>query len=102
MTKLGHMPLNCLIFQDDIARLNSTLDQARKGARGDPGPEEVEIESWKIKICISWIREVQRKTRREAEQSPVMMGSHIMEESPDEKYLGDQIQIIICNITTKY
>ena len=30
LTELGHMPLNCLIFQDDIARLNTTLDQARK------------------------------------------------------------------------
>ena len=32
LTELGHMPLNCLIFQDDIARLNTTLDQARRGA----------------------------------------------------------------------
>ena len=31
LTELGHMPLNCLIFQDDIARLNTTLDQARSG-----------------------------------------------------------------------
>ena len=32
VTELGHMPLNCLIFQDDIARLNTTLEQARRGA----------------------------------------------------------------------
>ena len=25
LTELGHMPLNCLIFQDDIARLNTTV-----------------------------------------------------------------------------
>ena len=30
ITELGDMPLNCLIFQDDIARLNTTFDQARK------------------------------------------------------------------------
>ena len=32
LTELGHMPLNCLIFQNDIARLNTTLEQARTGA----------------------------------------------------------------------
>ena len=32
LTELGQMPLNCLIFQDDIARLNTTLEQARTGA----------------------------------------------------------------------
>ena len=32
LTELGHMTLNCFIFQDDIARLNTTLDQARRRA----------------------------------------------------------------------
>ena len=32
-----------------------------------------------------------RKTRQEARENPVMMGSHIMEESQEEKYLGDMI-----------
>ena len=32
LTEIGHMPLNCLIFQDNIAWLNTTLDQARRGA----------------------------------------------------------------------
>ena len=32
LTELGHMPLNWLLFQDDIARLNITLDQASRGA----------------------------------------------------------------------
>ena len=30
---IGNMPLNCLIFQDDIAKMNLTLEDARKGAR---------------------------------------------------------------------
>ena len=33
ITDLGAMPLNCLIFQDDIAKLNKTLEQARTGAK---------------------------------------------------------------------
>ena len=30
---IENMPLNCLIFQDDIAKINRTLDDARKGAK---------------------------------------------------------------------
>ena len=30
---IGNLKLNSLIFQDDIARMNSTLDQARQGAQ---------------------------------------------------------------------
>ena len=30
---IGNMPLNSLIFQDDIAKMNYTLEDARKGAR---------------------------------------------------------------------
>ena len=36
--------------------------------------------------------EFKEKTRREAKEAPVMMGSHIMEESSEEKYLGAQIR----------
>ena len=28
-----NMPLNCLIFQDDIAKINRTLEDAMKGAK---------------------------------------------------------------------
>ena len=28
----SNMPLNCLIFQDHIAKINRTMDKARKGA----------------------------------------------------------------------
>ena len=30
---IGNLKLNSLIFQDDIARMNSTMDQARQGAQ---------------------------------------------------------------------
>ena len=30
---IGNMPLNCLIFEDNIAEINPTLDDARKGAK---------------------------------------------------------------------
>ena len=34
---------------------------------------------------------IKEKTRQDARENPVMMGSHIMEESSEEKYLGDMI-----------
>ena len=30
----GNMPLNSLIFQHDIAKINRTMEDARKGAKG--------------------------------------------------------------------
>ena len=30
---IGNMRLNCLIFQDDIAKMNQTMADARKGAK---------------------------------------------------------------------
>ena len=32
-SKIGKMELNSLIFQDDIAKMNFTLEDARKGAK---------------------------------------------------------------------
>ena len=54
ITELGHMPLNCLIFQDDIARLNPTLEQARRGATliGDTlAKKRAEKQLNKVKVC---------------------------------------------------
>ena len=68
LTEPGHMPLNCLIFQDDIKRLNSTLDQARKGA--------------------ALIGETLAQKRLKLNHGK---SSHIMKYSPEEKSLGDQI-----------
>ena len=31
--KIGDMPLNCLIFQDDIAKMNESMKKARNGAK---------------------------------------------------------------------
>ena len=32
MSNMGHIPLNCLIFEDDIAKMNQTMEAAGKGA----------------------------------------------------------------------
>ena len=45
----------------------------------------------KSKYVLLGSKEFKEKTRREAKENPIMMESHEMEESPEEKYLGDQI-----------
>ena len=94
LTELGHMPLNCLIFQDDIAWLNTTLDQARRGAAiiGETlAKKKLKSNHGKSRYVLLGSEEFKAKTRKEAKEAPVMMGSHIMEESPEEKYLGDMV-----------
>ena len=94
LTELGHMPLNCLIFQDDIARLNTTLEQARRGATliGDTlAKKKLKSNLTKSRYVLLGSAEFKERTRQEARENPVMMGSHIMEESSEEKYLGDMI-----------
>ena len=88
------MPLNCLIFQDDIARLNTTLDQARRGAKiigGTLAEKQLKSNLSKSRYVLLGSKEFKERTRREAKEAPVMMGNHIMEESPEEKYLGDMV-----------
>ena len=88
------MSLNCLIFQDDIARLNTTLEQARRGATliGDTlAQKKLKSNLTKSRYVLLGSEEFKERTRREAKENPVMMGSHIMEESPEEKYLGDMV-----------
>ena len=88
------MPLNCLIFQDDIARLNTTLEQARTGAtliEETLAKKKLKSNLDKSRYVLLGSAEFKAKTRLEAQHNPVMMGNHIMEESPEEKYLGDMI-----------
>ena len=88
LTELGQMPLNCLFFQDDIARLNTTLDQARRGATiiGETlAKKQLKSNLSKSRYVLLGSEEFKERTRREAKEAPVMMVNHITEESPEEK-----------------
>ena len=45
----------------------------------------------KSKYVLLGFKEFKEISSREAKENPIMMGSHKMEESPEENYLGDQI-----------
>ena len=70
-----------------IARLNTNLDQARKGAAliGETlAQKKLKSNHGKSRYVLLGSEEVKERTRREAKEAPVMMRSHIMEESPEE------------------
>ena len=77
-----------------LTRLNSTLDKARNGAKligENLARKRLKSNYSRSKDVLLGSKEFKEKTRREAKEKPIMMGSHKMEESPEEKYLGDQI-----------
>ena len=91
-TELGHKPLNCLNFQDNIVKL--TLEQAKRGATliGDTlAKKKLKSNLTKSRYVLLRSEEFKERTRQEAKETPVMMGSHIMEESSEDKYLGDMV-----------
>ena len=66
----------------------------KTGSRTDqrnPSKKETEVKLQQVEICPKRSKEFKERSRREAKKKPIMIGSHKMEESPEEKYLGDQI-----------
>ena len=88
------MPLKSLIFQDDIARMNYTLEDVRKGAR-DVGSmvesKQLRANTSKSKYVIMAPLKSRTALLKEAEDNPIKMGETIIENSKSKKYLGDQI-----------
>ena len=74
--------------------VNTTLEQARRGATiiGETlANKKLKSNLTPSRYVLLGSEEFKAKTRKEAKEAPVMMGSHIMEESPEEKYLGDMV-----------
>lgn len=93
-TKIGHVGLNNLIFQDDISKLNDSLEQARKDCQKIDRTLESKLLSLnydKSKYMIIGSTKYRNKTLKELEKSPMKMGSSTIDHSSSEKYLGDII-----------
>ena len=91
---IGELELNSLIFQDDIAKMNYTMEDARKGAK-DVGrlleSKQLRANTSKSKFVVMGSKESRTKILKEAESNSIMMGTTVIENSKSEKYLGDQI-----------
>ena len=53
--------------------------------------KNLESNHGKSRYILLGSEEFKAKTRREAKEAPMMMRSHIMEENPEDKYLGDMV-----------
>ena len=83
-----------MIFQDDIAKLNFTLEDAKKGAR-DVGrmleSKQLHANTPKSKYIIMATPKSRTALPKEAEAKPIQMGETVIENSKSEKNWGDQI-----------
>ena len=74
---IGELELNSLIFQDNIAKMNRTLEDARKGAR-DVGrmleSKQLKANTSKSKFVVIGTPESRTEILKEAEANPIKMG----------------------------
>ena len=86
--------MNSLIFQDNIAKMNRTLEDARKGAK-DVGrmleSKQFRANTSKSKFVVIGTPESRTEILKEAEANSIKQGETIIDNSKSEKYLGDQI-----------
>ena len=87
--------IGCAIYDATLGmtdlKLNSTLEQARTGAEliGETlAKQRLKSNYGKSKYVLLG---VQKKNQKRVTVNPIKMGSHIIEESKEKKYLGDQI-----------
>ena len=93
-TKIGHVGLNSLIFQDDIGKLNDNLQQARDGCHKihrTLQSKQLSLNNDKSKYMIFGSSKFRNKALKELKENPMTMGSGFIDHSPAEKYLGDII-----------
>ena len=92
--KIGNIELNSLIFQDNIAKMNFTLKDARNCARYVGWmleSKQLRANTSISKFVIMAPPKSRRELLKEVEANPIKMGETIIENSRTKKYLGDQI-----------
>ena len=91
---IGEVELNSLIFQDEITKMNCTLEDARNGAK-DVGrlleSNQLRANAAKSSFVIIGSYKSMTEILKEAAANPIMVGDMIIANSKSEKYLGDHI-----------
>ena len=95
-TKIGNVEINSEILQDDIANLNDNVSKARVACEkiNDAlSRKQLSLNYNKSKYMIigSKNKKDREKILREIKENPMRMGNSIIENSQEEKYLGDEI-----------
>ena len=93
-TRLGTLGLNSLILQDDISKVNDTLEQARDGCEKIDETlkrKQLSVNYSKSKFLVMGSRKFRKETLEQTKVNPMKMGGVVIEHSEKEKYLGDYI-----------
>ena len=91
---IGQLPLNTLIFQDDISKMNDDIEQAREGCQKIDRTLKSKLLSAnydKSKFLIIGKEKSRKSTLEILGKDPLHMGGVKIEHSVQEKYLGDWI-----------
>ena len=98
-TKIGDLILHTLIFQDDIAKLNDNIEDARKGCNKIDETLKQKLLSTnydKSKYLIIGGNKARMEMIEKLKDDPIRMGDIIIENAKMEKYLGDLIHELGC------
>ena len=93
-SSIGEIPLNSLILQDDISKINDTLEDPRKGCKmldSTLKRKLLSVNYDKSKFLVIGSNKYRNKILHDIEKAPMKMGGVEINHSEKEKYLGDVI-----------
>ena len=96
---IGDLGLCCLIFQDDIGKLNDTLEEVREGCNKIDETLKGKLLSLnydKSKFVIIGSAKERAEMEKILELDPIKMGNVKIDQTLMEKYLGDLIHQLGC------
>ena len=89
-THIGTLPLNAVVMQDDIAKLNDSIGQARDGCNKIHNTlmrKQLSVNHDKCKYLIVGPKKFRKDTLKELETQPMSMGAGcvVMKHAANEK-----------------
>ena len=98
-TNIGTLPLNAVVMQDDIAKLNDNIEQARDGCNKIHSTltrKQLSVNHDKCKYLIVGPKKFREDTLKDLETQPMGMGGVVIKHAANEKYLGDWVNELGC------
>ena len=98
-TYIGHLDLNSLIMQDDIAKVSTSLAEARQRCEDIYKlltRKQLSVNDTKCKFMILGSKKQRKQALKELEKEPMMMGGRKINHAGKEKYLGDFVNELGC------
>ena len=98
-TNIGTLPLNAVVMQDDIAKLNDNIEQARDGCNKIHDTlvrKQLSVNQDTCKYLIVGPKKFREDTLKDLETHPMGMRGVVIKHAANEKYLGDWVNELGC------